>query len=74
MTKKQKKKLKILRQECLAVSLVVYGIISLIAFVFGLINADRNRGACRGKWTRIEYVLPAHRVGCWFGEVPGNNR
>ena len=33
-------------------------------------GAIENKYQCNSEKSRIEYVLPFYRIGCWLGEVP----
>lgn len=49
----------------------IYTMFNLLGFLFGVINPIVIGESCNDKWRRIEYVLPAYRVGCWLAEIPG---
>ena len=51
----------------------VYAIISLIPFFIGLMEGSRGGlfSDCKSEMERIEYIVPAYRVGCYLGSVPG---
>jgi hypothetical protein len=43
---------------------------SLICFMNGLLNANNPPlwNNCDTKWSKIEYVYPAYRLGCYLGK------
>lgn len=46
--------------------------VGIIPLLLGMINAQRgNTGPCGDNLTRIEYVFPQYRIGCWLNSVPG---
>lgn len=58
-------------QEFLAVTFSVYIGISMICFLIGVCEAhDWPYSTCRSPMTKIEYIFPAHAVGCWANEQP----
>jgi len=46
----------------------------VITMVVGILNGSSdgsmNRGHCDERMSRIEYVLPFYRLGCWLGGKP----
>lgn len=42
---------------------------SALQLPIGIMFADHRE--CTEPKSRIEYVFPAFRLGCWLGEVPG---
>lgn len=50
----------------------LYLALSAIQLLFGLIDANGRKwwGACDKKMSRIEYVMPAYRLGCWLNRRP----
>jgi hypothetical protein len=56
------------------IALFVYVIISITQLLLGMSDPD---GApidtnCNKEKTRIEYIFPAYRIGCWLGRPPIN--
>lgn len=41
-----------------------------IPFIFGLLDANYKFTRCNKPLTRIEYVFPQYRVGCYLGSTP----
>lgn len=54
-----------------AVVVSLYSVAALMGIASGIGRAGKASNDCNEPWTRIEYVLPAYRIGCWLGEVPG---
>lgn len=46
-------------------------LLTVLAFVVGICESWNDHSACHEPWHRIEYVMPAFRLGCWLGGVPG---
>lgn len=44
--------------------------ITLFFFGLGLFHGMKGRDNCESRLSRIEYVMPTYRIGCWLGEVP----
>lgn len=44
---------------------------SVITFFIGVASANNPfNNACYDKWSKIEYIYPAFRVGCYLNEKP----
>jgi hypothetical protein len=43
---------------------------SLILFFVGLSDANSRYGTCHARMSKIEYIYPAYRVGCYLGKHP----
>lgn len=54
--------------------LAIYSALSFFPFIFGLMAGSYKNGDCFEPMERIEYVVPAFRVGCWLGGVPGESK
>ncbi len=39
----------------------------MVLLLFGIVD-EFNNNKCESSWRRIEYVLPAYRLGCWLGK------
>lgn len=49
-----------------------YGLPSIIGFVCGVMSADFPPGyGCGKPVSKIEYVYPAFRLGCYLNKSPG---
>lgn len=46
-------------------------VISVLSVFIGIVDAGPN-SKCDGPKARIEYVLPAYRIGCWLGSPVGS--
>jgi hypothetical protein len=46
----------------------LYLMISALPFLAGLLDARWANTPCAGRLTRIEYIFPAHALGCWLNE------
>jgi hypothetical protein len=53
----------------IGVLFVAYLVLSALPFFGGMVQA-RDPELCQSKWSRIEYVFPAYRVGCWLNSPP----
>jgi uncharacterized membrane protein YhaH (DUF805 family) len=80
MKRKSKRKNKLIKEiQENVLTLVIFcsllvGIIGFSSFIFGLSDATRRlHDRCNSSWHRWEYALPTYRIGCWLGEVPGEN-
>ena len=62
---KKKKKVKNFHLDILGAIIEGYIVVSIIAFFGGVLSADHKYTGC-GIKTRIEYVFPAYRLGCWL--------
>ena len=55
----------------LLITLAIYAILNLSGLMAGLlIMNSRQQKECKEKTTRIGYVFPGQRLGCWLGSVP----
>ena len=52
----------------LVLFIIFYLLPSLISFVGGLQAANYKYSGCAVKMTRIEYIYPAYRLGCYMNE------
>lgn len=52
--------------------IVLYIICNIMPFFEGLSDARYGKSVsrCGSKLSRIEYVFPGYRLGCWAGTVP----
>ncbi len=63
-------------KELKNIFLSFYVVTSVFAFLFGIANGAADVGTdawetCnKDRLSRIEYIAPAFRVGCWFGGKP----
>lgn len=70
-----KKRQKTAEDDLIATGLAMFALFyllpSLIAFLTGLMDANSIfRKDCNPKWSKIEYVYPAYKLGCYLGERP----
>jgi len=63
------KKKKVINKNPSLLQIIIgcYVIASLLTFFGGIMSADCIYVGCAVK-TRIEYVFPAYRLGCWLNE------
>ena len=50
----------------------LYAFIFLAAFQFGLM-ISMGEGSCKQSVKRIEYIMPAYRIGCYLGSEVNQN-
>jgi hypothetical protein len=51
-----------------------YLFISLVPFLHGLMNAGpKGYSPCDSEMSRIEYVFPSYRLGCFLGSPPNKD-
>ena len=55
-----------IKEELVAVLMIYLGI-SFVGLILGLGSMDF---VCNKPSTRIGYVFPAYKLGCWLGSVP----
>ena len=65
MTKRRSEVFEVLR----CIVLVVF-LLNLMAIVPGLMESLMKFTGCNEPRTRIGYIMPGFRIGCWLGEVP----
>ena len=69
---KRKKKTKVKHNYTLELLTMGYLLISLACFFSGLINANSapysGNHDCHAKWSKIEYIFPAFRFGCYMNK------
>lgn len=56
----------------IALSVTILIIFNLFGFFVGLIDGSfaAPPRACGGPWSRLDYLVPTHALGCWLREVP----
>lgn len=59
-----------------AIATLVYGLFNLAGLGAGLLSGEAGtetspaHQACSAPTTRIGYIVPGFRLGCWLSEVP----
>lgn len=58
--------------KIIIVILLIYIGINLFPFIAGVLDVQRPflKDRCESKLTRIEYIIPGYRAGCYMGSVP----
>lgn len=62
--------------EAMLLALFPYILLSLVAFFFGLMGANREqfeyiKPRCLKERSRIEILFPAYKLGCYLGGMKG---
>lgn len=57
----------------LILTLSLWGIGAVISVLVGITNQTINPESCSGPLSRVEYVVPTYRLGCWLGEKPSQD-
>lgn len=55
---------------CILASLFFYFLAFGAFLINGVSDANYHYRDCNKQKKRLEYVLPAYRIGCWLGKVP----
>jgi hypothetical protein len=60
------------KEDTLLTVVAIYLCLSSFPFLFGLLDArSLLNNNCDRALSRIEYLFPAHALGCWLGSTPG---
>lgn len=58
--------------NCLGI-LIIYGMINFLPLIFGMVDGQYARpNTCNSPTTRIGYVIPGYKLGCWLGSPVGS--
>lgn len=57
-----------MKKAIIEMLVIAYVCISILIFMFGIVDGMSENSSCKSKHKHGEYILPWYRVGCFLGE------